>query len=115
MVKIVQPLGSLHCNFVSSTLTAITSMRQLPHASERHVFIEQKISVMSGVKLRKSNYVQRSDFAETLDLCRKTMIICRAKPHKSLLQFIRHWARCLYTQLPFLLADEVVLFYTSRT
>jgi len=49
VAKIAQPLGSLHYNFVSDIpfqMTNIVSMQQLPQASVRHVFIEQKIRAM---------------------------------------------------------------------
>jgi hypothetical protein len=78
MVKIAQPLGSLHCNFVSVIpiqMPSIVSMKQLSQASIRHVFIHQKISVMVGAKRQQSNYVPMADFAQSLDLCRETMII----------------------------------------
>ena len=78
MVKIAQPLGSLHCNFVSRMpmqMFAIVSMKQLSQASIRHVFIHQKISVMVGAKRQQFNYVSVPDFTKNLDLRRETMII----------------------------------------
>jgi hypothetical protein len=57
VVKMAQPLGSLHCNFVSGIpfqTTNIVSMQQLPQASVRHVFRQQKIRVMGSVKPQQS-------------------------------------------------------------
>jgi len=46
-----------------------------------------------------------ADFAKSIDLCRETIMIWKANPHKSSLQLVGHWAWCLYTQLPLLLCQ----------